>query len=80
MHLEKKRKLIDDMKRSVNSSKKILNIAVLGLAGCGKSSFINTAITSMRTDKWNQHAKAGRNSQNTSSITHHYSRLDKRRY
>ncbi|CAG2234967.1 unnamed protein product [Mytilus edulis] len=73
--------LIKDIRESVGtveSGKNILNVAVIGNKGCGKSSFINTLLTSLRKDKWQLYAQVGMNNGNISSITRHLKRENQR--
>ncbi|XP_071147443.1 uncharacterized protein [Mytilus edulis] len=70
-----KEKLIKSIRKSVGtveSGKQVLNVAVIGAKGCGKSSFINTVIASLRKDKWQLYSKVGMNSGGLSSITQHF--------
>ncbi|XP_071147423.1 uncharacterized protein [Mytilus edulis] len=72
---KRKVKLIKSIRKSVGtveSGKQVLNVAVIGAKGCGKSSFINTVIASLRKDKWQMYSKVGMNSGGLSSITQHF--------
>lgn len=57
-----KRELINDIKQVVGNKtegNRPLNIVVLGCPGSGKSSFLNTVFTSLRTDCWRERARVG---------------------
>ncbi|XP_063409103.1 uncharacterized protein LOC134692575 [Mytilus trossulus] len=72
---DKKLELIGKLKKTVGTvqtGKKNLNVVVIGTAGCGKSSFINTALTSFRQDKWRLYSTVGKSSGNTTNITQHF--------
>ncbi|CAG2250301.1 unnamed protein product [Mytilus edulis] len=72
---KRKLELIKDIRETVGtvkSSNQVLNIAVIGTKGCGKSSFINTVLTSFRKDKWQMYSTVGMNSGTMSSITQHF--------
>lgn len=74
---DKKLELIGKLKKTVGTvqtGKKNLNVVVIGTAGCGKSSFINTALTSFRQDKWRLYSTVGKSSGNTTNITQHFKR------
>lgn len=76
-HWDRKLELIKDLKRSVGTvrtGKTNLNVVVIGTTGCGKSSFINTALTSFRQDKWQLYSTVGKNSGNITNITQHFKR------
>ncbi|CAC5360367.1 unnamed protein product [Mytilus coruscus] len=74
-HWDRKLELINDLKKAVGTvqtGKKNLNVVVIGTTGCGKSSFINTALTSFRQDKWQLYSTVGKNSGNITNITQHF--------
>ena len=71
--------LIDELKRICGTSapdKKPLNILVVGTPGCGKSSFINTVMASVRSDKWVPYAAVGDTEigGDISNVTNHFQR------
>ncbi|CAC5413318.1 unnamed protein product [Mytilus coruscus] len=81
-HWKRKLKLIKAIREtvgSVDSGKRILNVAIIGTKGCGKSSFINTVLTSFRKDKWQLYSKVGMNNGTLSGITQHFESFSAKR-
>ena len=49
--------------------KKPKNVAIIGLAGAGKSAFINTVIAAMSQDRWKEKAYSGHHGLGSKAVT-----------